>query len=208
MSSLPVSRYFGNKYDSNIAAIVPKNKEHLPAIWAFCSSASFYEAVRAIDRKLNVTNATFGKVPFDLAHWQKIADDKYPEGLPKPFSSDPTQWIFNGHPSDSDQPLHVAVARMLGYVWPRQSGVSFPDCPALAEDGLEKHADRDGIVCLPALGQEASASERLLNLLAVAYGRDWSKDTLAHLLTAADHSGKSLDSGYEISFFHNTASYS
>lgn len=201
MSSLPVSRYFGNKYDSNIASIVPKKKEHLPAIWAFCSSESFYEAVRAIDRKLNVTNATFGKVPFDLARWQKIADDKYPAGLPKPFSSDPTQWLFSGHPLDSDQPLHVAVARMLGYVWPRQSGSSFPDCPALAEDGLERHADRDGIVCLPALGQEASASERLLNLLAAAYGNDWSSDTLAHLLTTADHSGKSLDSWLRDKFF-------
>jgi hypothetical protein len=194
MSSLPVSRYFGNKYDSNVASIVPKNKQYLLAIWAFCSSESFYETVRAIDRKLNVTNATFGKVPFDLARWQEIADEKYPAGLPKAFSSDPTQWLFSGHPKDSDEPLQVAVARMLGFVWPRQAGFSFPDCPALKEDGLERHADIDGIVCLPALGQEASAGERLLNLLAAAYGKDWSSDKLAYLLTEAGHSGKSLDS--------------
>ena len=77
-------------------------------------------------------------ISFDLAHWQKVAAEKYPDGLPKPFSSDPTQWLFNGHPAGADQPLHVAVARLLGYQWPRQTGSSFPDCPALGPDGLEK----------------------------------------------------------------------
>jgi hypothetical protein len=171
MASLPASRYFGNKYDSNIASVVPKKHEHLSAIWAFCSSESFYAAVRAIDRKLNVTNATFGKVPFDLAHWQKVAAEKYPDGLPKPFSSDPTQWLFNGHPAGSDHPLHVAVARLVGYRWPRQTGSSFPDCPALESDGLDALADGDGIVCLSPVRGEASAVERLRKLL-LAAGED------------------------------------
>ena len=96
------------------------------------------------------------KVPFDLAHWQKVAAEKYPHGLPKPFSSDPTQWLFNGHPKGSDQPLHVAVARLLGYQWPRQTGSSFPDCPALGPDGLEKLADDDGIVCINPIKGEAA----------------------------------------------------
>ena len=52
------------------------------------------------------------------------------------------------------QPLHVAVARLLGYQWPRQTGSSFPDCPALGPDGLEKLADDDGIVCVPAVRGE------------------------------------------------------
>lgn len=165
MSSLPASRYFGNKYDSNIAAIVPKLSEHTAAIWAFCSSDSFYRAVRAIDRKLNVTNATFGKVPFDLAYWQKVAEERYPQGLPKPFSSDPTQWLFNGNPKGSNQALHVAVARLLGYRWPRQSGSNFLDCPALSADCLEELADLNGIVCLSATKGEKPASDRLRGLL-------------------------------------------
>jgi hypothetical protein len=66
------------------------------------------------------------KIPFDLARWQKVAAEKYPHGLPKPFSSDATQWLFNGHPKGSDQPLHVAVARLLGYKWPRQTGRARP----------------------------------------------------------------------------------
>ena len=120
MSSLPASRYFGNKYDSNVVAIVPKRNEHLAAIWAFCSSDSWHESVRAIDRKLNVTNATFGKVPFDLAYWQEVAADEYPNGLPEPESDDPTQWLFHGRPETSTMPLQVAVARLLGYRWPAE----------------------------------------------------------------------------------------
>ena len=170
MSSLPSSRYFGNKYDSNVAAVVPKRDEHLTAIWAFCTSPDFLESVRAIDRKLNVTNATFGKVPFDLAYWQKVATEKYPDGLPKPHSDDPTQWLFNGHPNGSTKPLHVAVARLLGYRWPRQTGNSFPDCPALNPDGLESFADEDGIVCIPPLNREQPAAARLRQLLTAALG--------------------------------------
>jgi len=109
-------------------------------------------------------------VPFDLAHWQKVAAEKYPHGLPKPFSSDPTQWLFNGHPKGADQPLHVAVARLLGYQWPRQTGSSFPDCPALGPDGLESYADSDGIVCLSSIHREQPAAYRLRQLLASALG--------------------------------------
>jgi hypothetical protein len=101
MSSLPISHYFGNKYDSNVATIVPHDAAHLPALWAFCTAPQFFDSVRALDQKLNVTNATFGKVPFDLARWQKVAAEKFPHGLPKPVSTDPTQWIFNGHPKGS-----------------------------------------------------------------------------------------------------------
>ena len=95
---------------------------------------------------------------------------KYPDGLPKPHSDDPTQWLFNGHPAGSTQPLHVAVARLLGYRWPRQTGSSFPDCPDLGPDGLESFADEDGIVCLPPLNREQPATARLRRLLTAALG--------------------------------------
>ena len=170
MGRLPVSRFLGSRFDSNVAAVVPKDEEHLSAIWCFCTSPEYYDAVRAIDQALKVTNASLVKVPFDLEHWQKVATEKYPQGLPKPFSSDPTQWLFNGQPKGSDQPLHVAVARLLGYQWPRQTGSSFRDCPSLGPDGLKKLADDDGIVCLPALNREQPAANRLRNLLAEALG--------------------------------------
>ena len=127
--------YLGEVFGKNAATVVPHDLQHLPAIWCFVCSSEFRDKVRKIDQALKVTNATFTKVPFDLTHWQTVAAKKYPHGLPKPFSNDPTQWLFNGHPKLSNAPLHVAVARLLDYRWPRQAGYSFPDCPALDEDG-------------------------------------------------------------------------
>lgn len=170
MASLPATLYLGDSFDSNVAPIIPRDVRVLPSLWAFCSSKEFVQQIRQLDQKVAVANGTFAQVPFDLAHWQKVAAEKYPHGLPKPLSSDPTQWLFNGHPKGSDQPLHVAVSRLLGYQWPRQTGSSFPDCPALGSDGLEKHSDADGIVCLPPLNREQPAAARLRQLLSEAFG--------------------------------------
>jgi hypothetical protein len=182
MRKLPVTLYTGVFFSMNGAALVPKHRTLLDSVWAYCTSPEFAKDVRRIDQKLNVTNATLVKVPFDLAHWQKVAAEKYPNGLPKPHSDDPTQWLFNGHPKGSDHPLQVAVARLVGYRWPRQTGSSFPDCPALGPDGLEAHADADGIVPLASIAGEASAADRLRALLADAYGGEWSAAKLRELL--------------------------
>ena len=171
MGGITAAAYFGEISDSNVTAIVPKNPSHLSEVWAFIVSPQFVMSLRAIEQAVKVNNATVSKVPFDLTHWQKVATEKYPHGLPKPFSSDPTQWLFNGHPAGVDQPLHVAVARLLGYQWPRQTDSSFPDCPALGPDGLEALADADGIVCLSATKGEAPAAERLRALLTQTLGQ-------------------------------------
>jgi hypothetical protein len=133
-----------------------------------------------LDQKTNVTNATLVKVPFDLDHWLSVAKEAHPDGLPKPFSSDPTQWIFGGHPKDSRDPLQTAVARMLNFAWPRQMGAQFPECPALTIDGLEGHVTVNGIVCLSSVVGEENASVRLRALLQSAFGSDYN---LAGLLT-------------------------
>ncbi len=169
MNKLCASLYLGDIFDKNAAVILPAAETHIPAVWAFCSSPEYNAEVRKIDQTVKVTNVTLVKVPFDLTHWQKVAAERYPQGLPKPFSNDPTQWLFNGHPKGSDAPLQVAVARLLGYRWPRQTGSEFPDCPALGPDGLEPHADSDGIVCLPPINREPPAAVRLRALLADAW---------------------------------------
>ena len=189
MRQLPVTLYLGEFYDHNACVFIPEDPSHLAAIWAFCESEEFNAGVRTFDQALKRSNATLAKVPFDLAHWQKVAAEKYPHGLPKPFSSDPTQWLFNGHPAGADQPLHVAVARLLGYQWPRQTGSSFPDCPALGPDGLETLADADGIVCLSATKGEAPAAERLRALLVQALG----PFDLAALLAGAGPKGSKAE---------------
>ncbi len=170
MAGLPSALYLGELFDDNSAVIVPRDKKHLLAIRAFCADASFFEQVRTLNQKLSVDNTYLAQVPCDIAYWQKVAAEKYPHGFPKPFSINPTQWLFNGHPNGVDQPLHVAAARLLSYRWPRQTGSSFPDCPALGLDGLESFADEDGIVCLPPLNHEQPAAGRLRQLLTAALG--------------------------------------
>jgi hypothetical protein len=201
MGDLFASAYLGEIFDNNVAVAIPKKKHDLPALLAFCSSPDFSELVRSLDQTLKVTNRTLVKVPFDLGHWHKVATTKYPHGLPKPFSSDPTQWLFNGQPKGSDQPLHVAVARLLGYQWPRQTGSSFSDCPALKPDGLEKLADKDGIVCLSATKGEAPAADRLNSLLAASFGSEWSSTKARELLASTGSDLKTLADWLSEDFF-------
>lgn len=206
MQELSATIYSGHKFDTNIATIIPRNPDHLPAIWCFCSSPGYNRAVRRIDQKLNVTNATLVKVPFDLDHWTKVAEEKYPKGLPKPYSDDPTQWIFHGHPAKSDAPLQVAVARLLGYRWPAEKDSSMElsdEARALVakSEVLLSLADKDGIVCIPPVRGEASATDRLQNLLATAYGQSWNNDKLSELLSQVGHAGKSLETWLRDKFF-------
>jgi len=224
MRDMPKTLFTGSFYDNNTAVIVPQNPAHLPAIWCFCSSPKYNEAVRRIDQKLNVTNATLVKVPFDLDYWNSVAVEKYPNGLPKPYSNDPTQWIFHGHPFGSvewdeekkrtisgklridETVLQVAVARLLGYRWPAEldSGMELAteqrDWVNRCET-LFPLSSSGGIVCLPSVCGETGASDRLLNLLAAAYGKDWTNDILLQLLSASDNAGKSLERWLRDKFF-------
>ncbi|NYT60767.1 SAM-dependent DNA methyltransferase [Alcaligenaceae bacterium] len=224
MNTLPRCLYTGAIHEKITAAIVPKNPDHLSAIWAYCSDESYTEAIRRVNQKLSVATATLVRAPFDLAHWQQIAARRYPHGLPKPYSDDPTQWIFHGHPCGSvawdddkkwtadgplrtdDSVLQVAIVRLLGYQWPAETDTDME----LADEArawvtrsqtLNHHADKDGIVCLPPLGRESAAHDRLLKLLADAYGSAWTNDTLGQLLASADHAGKSLDTWLRDKFF-------
>ena len=224
MRDLPVSLSMGEGWNRNCACIIPKNEHDLIAVWAYASSVQFLEDVRKLNQKLSVSEATFENIPFDLDHWTKVAEEKYPNGLPKPYTNDPTQWIFHGHPCGSvvwdeeqkwtahgplrtdDTVLHVAVARLLGYRWPAELDASMELADEQREwikrcGALASFADDDGIVCIPPVRGEASASDRLLNLLAAAYGGAWSNDTLAALLKSADHAGKTLETWLREKFF-------
>ncbi len=201
MRPLPAGLYLGDMYDQSNSVIVPKNPQHLPAIVAFVMSENFYAAVRKVDPSAAVTNATFVKVPFDLARWEQEAKERFARGLPTPSSSDPTQWLFTGHPDQKAAALLVGCARLLGYQWPRQTGASFMDCPSIQSDSLETHADDEGIVCLAALKGEAPAEQRLNSLLAAAFGAKWSAAKLASLLSEVGFAGKSLDDWLRDGFF-------
>ena len=171
MQNLRPTLYTGEPYEKALSVLLPQSDELIPALWAYCSSPAFNSAVRELDQNVIVANGTLVKVPFDLARWQKEADAQFPHGLPKPQTGDPTQWLFGGNPIDCEKALHVAVARLLGYRWPRQTGSSFVDCPAVARDQLEDLADADGIVCLSPINREQPGAARLRSVLAAALGR-------------------------------------
>ena len=93
-------------------------------------------------------------------------------------------------------PLQVAVARLLGYRWPRQTGSSFMDCPAVTEpDEVDRSGlvDADGIVPLPALAGEADAATRLRELIRAVWGPDYGEGTIRELLAAEE--AKATDLG-------------
>ncbi|WP_217922214.1 Eco57I restriction-modification methylase domain-containing protein [Miltoncostaea oceani] len=186
---LPVTLYEGQLFENVIAVIVPRDSAIVPAIWHFCSSREYSARVREIDHKIGVTANTLAKVPFDVDHWRKVAEEAGP--LPEPFSDDPTQWLFQGRPEVSTSPLQVGVGRLVGYRWPEQ-----PE-----SDDLDPLADSDGIVCLPAVAGEAPAADRLQQLLGAAFGEDWSAAKARELLEQAGSKKKSLVDWLRDEFF-------
>ena len=168
MSQMPCAFYLGEPFDSNMTAFVPGKSEHLGALYAFFSSEEFCPALRKIDQAIKPTNSSYARVEFDYERWERVGRELFPDGFPLPHSKGPTQWLFDGLLKGAEQPLQVAVARMLGYMWPRQTGSEFPDCPPVKADGLERLADEDGIVCIPSVRGEPSAPDRLLTLLTAA----------------------------------------
>lgn len=224
MGALPAVLYSGALYNNNVSTLVPKNEDDVSALWAFCSSSAFNKEVRKINKKPSITDDSFIKIPFDLEHWTKVAEEQYPNGLPKPYTDDPTQWIFHGHPCGSiiwdeaqkwtahgplradESVLHIAVARLLGYRWPAELDSEMELADEQREwvqrcEALLPLADEDGIVCIPAVRGEALAADRLINLLAAAYGEEWRPSTLNQLLSSVGFSGKTLDAWLRDKFF-------
>ena len=195
--------YTGELFDDNLVVLCPYEDSDLEALWHFCTSGEFEKSLRKLDKKMSVTAGTFTKVAFDANSW--LGSSKSCD-IRNPLSIDPSQWIFHGHPSNSTEPLQVAVARLMGYRWPAELDASMELADEQREwvkrcEALASYADDDGIVCISPVRGEASASDRLLNLLAAAYGDVWSNDILAALLKNANHAGKTLETWLQEKFF-------
>ena len=190
MGQLPATLYAGHAFDENAAVVAPFDDANLPALWSYLSNPAYTTEVRRIDRSLKVTPGTLTQVPFDLEHWQAVAAEQYPNGLPEPHSDDPTQWLFKGNMGGSEAPLQIAVARLLGYRWPEQE-----------HDGLDELVDGDGLVPLVSAGGEPPAAERLRTLLGRAYGDTWSPQLLERLLAEAGSPRATLETWLRDEFF-------
>ena len=224
MAPFPTCIYAGQIYDTNCCAIVSRDTTNFEPLVAFGQSVDFSVSIKSINQNRKVEVKTILSIPYDAEIWKSESSEIFPNGLPKPYSSDPTQVFFHGHPCGSvvwdeaekslkhgslrrdGSVLQVAVARLLGYRWPAETdsklNLSDEAKAWVAKcQSLITHADNDGIVCIPPVGREASAADRLLNLLADAYGEAWNKDVLARLLSDADYAGKSLETWLRDKFF-------
>lgn len=186
MGSLATSLYDGSWYDDNTYTLIPKRESDLPFLWAACRNESFHDAIRRVSSK---TAVPVGAVASARIDWDAARESALP--LSEPWSDDPTQWLFEGRPEVSTGPLQVAVGRLLGYRWPEQA----------SSDDLDQFADRDGIVCLPAVAGELPAADRLQALLARAYGDEWSPGLIRQLLDEAGSSKKNLAEWLRDEFF-------
>ena len=213
MSRLPAAIYSGAFFDNNTRAVVPRERALLSAVYSFVSSRVFHDSLRLFNQKLDVSRIAASRVPFDLDHWTKVAAERYPHGLPEPYSDDPTQWIFHGDPCRSviwderakvtahgptrfdHTVLQVAVARLLGYRWPAERD---PDMRLAPEQravvggcaNYDDLTDEDGIVCLSPARGEVSAADRLREVLMRAYGDEWSAAAEHRLLAATSPDGR------------------
>ena len=221
---LYASIYDGAIFDDNVGVVAPNDEGYMEAVFCYCNSSEYPRAVGKIDKKLKSTS-TLVKAPFDLDDWKEVAAQEYPNGLPEPYSDDPTQWIFHGDPCESviwdeeakrtasgslrmdETVLQVAVARLLGYRWPAERDPSMrlaPEQRAAAEYCREfaRFADADGIVCLSAVRGESNAADRLRSLLAAAYDGQWSASTERTLLAVTSRKPpKSLEDWLRDRFF-------
>lgn len=196
--------YLGTRYDKSMTVLVPKS-QNFKDIYAYVSSEDYREKINELDQNVIISSGTMSKVPYEYEYWGKLAEEEYPNDLPQPYSNDPIQWIFHGHPCGSvvwdddtkwtaegelrtdDTVAQVAVARLLGYQWPAELD---PEMELSAEqrawvercDELTEFVDDDGIVCLPALRGEGRAAKRLVDLLMKAYGPAWNATIEERLL--------------------------
>lgn len=206
MSTIPVSIYCGEFYDHNACVLIPNKQEEILPILAYCLSPSFNVDIRRIDQSLKPSNNTFLKVPFDLEYWQKIAEEKYPNGLPKPYSDDPTQWLFHGHLKKANNPLQVALARVLGYRWPAESDTEMEladEARALigAVKAFDYLSDDDGIFCIPSVNAEEAGADRLRSYLQEVFSVEWNNQTITQLLAKEGATSSNLEDWLRKEFF-------
>jgi hypothetical protein len=212
--SCTATLYTGELYENVICVAIPKKPEDLPLLWSFARSGELYKSVRLVNQKLSVDVRYFEKAPIDLNAWRKRVSEELPDFVIAPFSSDPTQWLFHGHPQPATDPLQVAVARLAGYRWPAETDASI-ELSDLARtwishcEKLAEHIDDDGIVCLPSVRGEPAAHDRLLKLLIASWETvqpgSWKPAVLDKLLTDADWAGKGLDTWLREKFFEQQA---
>ena len=209
MGELAATLYEGDAFSTEHAVIVPETTEGacLPFMLVAVLMSTVRD-VRRIDQSIKITNRHSVKVPFDLRVGIRSQLGNTPTGCRSPIPTDPTQWIFHGHPCGSviwDDGEQVDRPRPAAH---RRTVLQSPLLACSVTAGRPKTTrtwswlknsangsrrrrrfypfeDDDGIVCIPSLRGERPAHERLLQLLHAAYGDDWYDGILTKLLAGS-----------------------
>lgn len=197
---LKVNPYFGEKYDNNLIAITPKKDLNVKSLYNFIGSSEYKVAVRKLDQKLSLTNATVLKVNVELEKYNHLSD------FPQLCSDSIDQWPFHGHPIKTENPLQVSLARVIGYRWPAESDPKME----LAEEArdlivavkaFDHLSDEDGIFCIPSVNAEQSGAERLRTYLQTVFADSWGNNSISELLQKEDSSATNLEDWLRKEFF-------
>ncbi|WP_298128193.1 hypothetical protein [Brevundimonas sp.] len=174
MSDLPATIMTSKAFDSNVSPLFVRDSKNLAAVYAFCSDPEYRSAVKKLEPSMKANNTTLLEVPFDLDHWTRLAAARFPHGLPAPYSDDPTQWLFHGHPAHAEAGthLHAALARLAGYRWPAETDPGMRLAQE-ARDWIAKaatlpQADADGVLPVLAVAGDRPLADRLRDYLNAA----------------------------------------
>jgi type I restriction-modification system DNA methylase subunit len=206
MGEMNFSFYCGQFYDDNTVSIIPQNENYTKAILSSLLTKEFQKDLRKLNQKVSVAKESIEKLPFDLDHWQKVAAEKFPNGLPKPYSDDPTQWLFHGHPIKTENPLQVALVRVLGYHWPAESDTEMELADEARElieavKAFDHLSDEDGIFCIPSVNAEQAGAERLREYLQTVFAGEWNNQTITQLLQKEGAKSTNLEAWLRDEFF-------
>ena len=196
--------YDGNLFDDNLAVISAKDGNKNESIYLFIASGEFEKQISQLDSKLGITAGTFGHVGFDKNKWDELSFSL--NYLPQPYSDDPTQWLHHGHPIKSEQPLQVAMSRLLGYHWPAEYDPDM-DLSDVAREFIneikkfDNFSDNDGILCIPSVNKEETAANRLRDYLKEIFAYEWSTNIIQQLLEKENAKSSSLESWLRNEFF-------
>lgn len=179
-------------HEKTTVAIVPRDKHNITALLCYLLDDEYSKNIRKINRKVAVSTGSIASVPFDKERWKEVAASRFPDGMPEPFSSDPTNWLFHGHPANAKQfsVLNVALARLCGYRWPAETdsdmGLSDEARSWIARAAELPAGDNDGLLGVSAVAGEKPLADRLRAYLAAAFGADWSDALERRLVAEAD----------------------
>jgi len=204
--SLQCALYLGGKFDGNAHVLTPFDENDLPAIWLFSTSEVFRSEIKKMTKSMAIKNNVINKVPIDIDYWRELAAESYPSGVPKPYSDDPTQWLFHGHTIKAQNPLQVALARVLGYRWPAENDTEMElaeEARALIEavKAFDHLSDEDGIFCIPSVNAEQAGAERLRDYLQQVFAGEWNNQTITQLLQKEGATSSNLEDWLRKEFF-------